>query len=134
MILVARGNHTHHPPPPSKLPQIIANEMMEIMMSHDILNLTARSLMLSPKFDAFIKKYSKNTLREMHSSLHVEDRVSALIRKQRLLAYPGGTDIAGVLREFEFDQEKKIEEQWIRDVHFFNDNHEHFMIICCIYE
>lgn len=52
--------------------------------------------MLSPQFTAIHNRFGPSTLRALHSSLNVEDRVSALIRKQRLLHYPQGTDIAGI--------------------------------------
>jgi hypothetical protein len=35
----------------------------------------------------------------------------------------------GVRREFEFDQLKDMDDQWIREIYFFDE--EHYMIICC---
>lgn len=90
--------------------------------------------MFSPKFGALIKQHQKSALREIHYSLHVEDRITALIRKQRLLHYPHGTDIAGVYREFVFDQAKEPNEQWIREVYFFDEDRQYFLVICCTYE
>jgi hypothetical protein len=39
--------------------------------------------------------------------------------------------LTGVLREFDFDRLKDSNEQWIREVHFFDP--EHYLIICCTY-
>lgn len=37
----------------------------------------------------------------------------------------------GVLREYSFDRLKDSDQQWIRDVYFFDECH--FLIICCTY-
>src|SRR5581483_9288340 len=44
IILVTRGNHSHYPPPPSKLPTDIANEVIDLIKQQDILSLTPRML------------------------------------------------------------------------------------------
>jgi hypothetical protein len=44
---------------------------------------------------ALNRKYGESALNTIHSSLNVEDRVAALIRKQKLLTYPEGSDLAG---------------------------------------
>ena len=41
------------------------------------------------------------------------------------------TDV-GVLREYKFDLLNDTDEQWIRYIHEFDDNH--YLIICCIYD
>lgn len=38
--------------------------------------------------------------------------------------------LAGVIREYQLDQ-KKPYDQWIRDIHFFDDEKQRFCIICC---
>jgi hypothetical protein len=90
--------------------------------------------MFSPTFSKILEKYPGSALRHVHKSLHIEDKVTALIYKQRLLQYPQGTSLAGVWREFEFEKGKPNEEQWIREVYFFDESHEHYLILCCTYE
>jgi hypothetical protein len=90
--------------------------------------------MFSPAFSKILAKHRGSALRHLHQSLHIEDRVTALIYKQRLLQYPKGTSLAGVWREFQFDKVKPNEDQWIRDIHFFDEAHEHYLILCCTYE
>ncbi len=41
------------------------------------------------------KSYGENALSNLHQSLNIEDKVAALIRKQKLLLYPDGTSFAG---------------------------------------
>jgi hypothetical protein len=53
---------------------------------------------LSPEFAALNKKYGEHTLRALHQSLNVEDRIAALIRKQKTFLYPEGSSLAGKLR------------------------------------
>jgi len=38
---------------------------------------------------------------------------------------------AGVQREYAFDRLQDSDEQWIRKIHFFDD--ENFLIVCCTY-
>jgi hypothetical protein len=41
--------------------------------------------------------YNASTLQAIHASLNISDRLTALIRKQRLIEYPAGTSYAGKL-------------------------------------
>lgn len=50
---------------------------------------------VSPQFSALRRRFGVTALDAIHKSLNVEDRITALIRKQRLLAYPEGTALAG---------------------------------------
>jgi hypothetical protein len=45
-LLVCRRNHVHFPPPPTKLPEDIANEVIQAIEENDVLDLTARMCML----------------------------------------------------------------------------------------
>jgi hypothetical protein len=62
--------------------------------------------------------------------LNIEDRITSLIRKQRLFHYPEGTDLAGVLREYKFDQTRPYG-QWIRNIHFLDEAATQYIILCC---
>ena len=44
IILVARGNHSHHPPYPIRLPLDIANDLTIALCQGDILSQTPRML------------------------------------------------------------------------------------------
>jgi hypothetical protein len=104
--------------------------------------------MISPRFTDLHNRFGPSTLSLLHQSLNISDKVQALIRKQRLLAYPDGTAFAGecglfcicsahtnhtlgVLREYDFDQRRDTDQQWIREIHFFDP--EHYLILCCTY-
>ncbi|EAA67000.1 hypothetical protein AN8575.2 [Aspergillus nidulans FGSC A4] len=51
----------------------------------------------SPQLEAFCEQYNTSTLAEIHISFCNKDRISAILQKQRLLAYPNGQDIDGVI-------------------------------------
>ncbi|KAJ5110975.1 hypothetical protein N7532_001510 [Penicillium argentinense] len=129
-IVVSRGSHSHFPPLPTKLPYQIGQEIAAAIHAQDILGLTARKLMVSPTFAKILHQHGDSALRYIHKSLHIEDKVTALIHKQRLLYYPQGTSFAGVWREYQFDLTKNNDEQWIREVFFFDEQREHYLIIC----
>jgi hypothetical protein len=133
-FLVCRGSHSHAPPLPTKLPYQIGKEIAEAINTQEVLGLTARKLMVSPLFAKILRQHGDSALRYIHKSLHIEDRVTALIHKQRLLYYPEGTSLAGVWREYQFDLTKNVDDQWIREVYFFDENREHYLILCCTYE
>ncbi len=50
---------------------------------------------LSPHYYALSKKYGGQTLRAVHGSLNIEDRITAIIRKEKILQYPEGILYAG---------------------------------------
>jgi hypothetical protein len=42
LCIIARGNHMHHPPLPTRLPQDIASDIISAIRQCNILSLTAR--------------------------------------------------------------------------------------------
>lgn len=42
MLLIARGSHSHFPPPSTKLPHTIREEVMSVIRKYDASTLTAR--------------------------------------------------------------------------------------------
>jgi hypothetical protein len=116
ICLITRNSHTHHPPYPTKLPIDLANDVVEAIKQADVLSLTTRMhsicivyankttdhsigrFILSPQYYILCRKYRTQTLRAVHSSLNIEDRITALIRKERILQFPEGTAYAGKYR------------------------------------
>jgi hypothetical protein len=58
--------------------------------------MTGRFL-LSPEHKEFLRRYGAQSLAEIHRSLANEDRIGAIIRKERLLHFPLGTGLKGAL-------------------------------------
>lgn len=93
------------------MPKDIANEVVQIIREHECLDLTARMFrtckahavlifdigrfILSPQVAALCRKHGELSINALHQSLTVEDRVAALLRKQKLLTYPEGSSLAG---------------------------------------
>jgi len=71
--------------------------------------LTVYFLIFFSKFNIFIKKYSKNILQKIYSSLYIKNRILVLICKQKFFVYSKKINIVEILYKFEFDQKKKIE-------------------------
>jgi hypothetical protein len=53
---------------------------------------------LSPQYYTLYKKYRAQTLRIVHSSLNIKDRITTLIRKERILQFLEGTVYTGKYR------------------------------------
>jgi hypothetical protein len=112
IILVARGVHTHHPPFPVRLPKDLLGELQDLVRSSDVLQLTRRKFMLiiwlayakdilgklfvSPVFHEFCARYGVTNLGEIHKGLVNEDRLAAIIYKEKLLRYPEGLYLQGM--------------------------------------
>lgn len=110
-ILVAQGNHSHAPPPPTRLPQAIANDVILALQQGDILAQTPRILyicvaytelifagrfILSSEYQWLLKKFNSTSLQAIHSSLAIEDKITAFIRAERIKQFPKGTDVLGM--------------------------------------
>ena len=51
---------------------------------------------LSPEYQWLLKKFNTTSLRAIHTSLAIEDRLAAFIRAERIKQYPKGTDLLGI--------------------------------------
>jgi hypothetical protein len=63
------------------------------------------TLLKNPMIREFCQRYNGLTLRDVHASLTNEDKIDALIYKQRVLNYPFGQDIAAVEYEYRIKQQ-----------------------------
>jgi len=63
--------------------------------AYAVLILNIGRFILSPQFAALCRKHGELSINALHQSLNIEDRVAALIRKQKLLTYPEGSSLAG---------------------------------------
>jgi hypothetical protein len=101
---------------------------------------------LSPIYQKIIQRWGDVTTHSgLHDALNIQDTITAFIRRERLIQYPQGTHLQGILfaytkhmlslhsvgviREFHLDREKHPEEQWIRAVRFL-DNEEYLIVLC----
>jgi hypothetical protein len=46
ICIVARGNHPHHPPYPTRLPKDVADDVVAAIKGGDVLSLTGRMLIV----------------------------------------------------------------------------------------
>jgi hypothetical protein len=91
--------------------------------------------MLQPDWQRVIISHRRKAMiKHLERALNVHDTIRALIHQQRIIHYPKGTNITGVVRQYEIDRRRPIEEQWIREVHFFDELQTQFLIICCSYD
>lgn len=107
-IFYSEGSHSHPPPPPSKHPREIMAAITNILEErHDPAMTTVRFLM-SPELQALCRRYNAGSLHEIHESFANLDAISALIRKHKLLHFPEGHDLNGVI--FERERNPRLQE------------------------
>lgn len=70
-------------------------------------DLTTGKFLTSPELQRFCEQFGHRTLTDIHLSFVNTDRISALIRKRRLLSYPQGQSVNGVIFERERNPEMK---------------------------
>lgn len=59
------------------------------------------SLLKNPLLVEFCKEFNGKSLADVHKSLVNMDKISLIIKKQKLLAYPYGQHIAGLRYEYD---------------------------------
>jgi hypothetical protein len=68
-----------------------------ITTSQLVTNYFKAQFLRSPQLETFCEQYNASTLSEIHTSFCNKDRIAAIIQKQRLLSYPGGQEIDGLI-------------------------------------
>jgi hypothetical protein len=58
--------------------------------------------MISPQFKKLHQKFGDSSFTQLHQSLNIHDKIAAFIRKERILQYPDGAALQGMIYLFEF--------------------------------
>ncbi|CAB4417119.1 unnamed protein product [Rhizophagus irregularis] len=80
VILISKGIHNHHPPPPSNVPSDITEKLKKMieMESEELVNITARKLISGNLIKA---TFGKEYLPQVHASLNNMDKLRRLMAK-----------------------------------------------------
>ena len=125
VLFISYGVHKHPPPPPTKPPERILQGIQQLIQQIRDPSLTTGKYVLNnlelltnylylaqflrtPQLETFCRQYNASTLAEIHSSFCNKDRIAAIIQKQRLLSYPNGQDINGLLFLQGIDQHMRV--------------------------
>ena len=109
-MLIAREKHTHHSFYFIKMLKNIADDIVSIIRTQDLLIIIARKLALrsiqiqrtliiikrflsNTSLNALYSKYKQFSLRYIHNSLNLKNRIATFIRKKKLLAYLKKSDV-----------------------------------------
>ncbi|CBF78887.1 predicted protein [Aspergillus nidulans FGSC A4] len=123
-FFVSRGIHSHPPPPPNKPPQLILDEILDLIRKMQSPDLTPSLFLRSPALKQFCQKYNGQTLSQIHNSFVNQDRFAAIIAKEKALLYPKGRGLAGVRCELDRHPEYR---EYVRRIY---TDHDIVMIIC----
>jgi hypothetical protein len=125
MAVISYGEHTHPPPPPNKIPQLIKDEIVRAVKAYGVAEATARRLQQSPILNIIL---NGKIMSETHISLTNLDAVNHLIKKERLKEFPGGTDYLGALHLMSYP----LGDGYIRSA--LQNDDGHFVILCQLRE
>ncbi|CAG8740913.1 3395_t:CDS:10, partial [Gigaspora margarita] len=84
IVIMSRNIYNHPPPPPSKIPMAIQNDLRDIIAEEDILDITARKLI------------TRVLLPELHPSLNNRSKIGHMIATKRRAEHLFDQDIMGV--------------------------------------
>ena len=122
IIWVSVGTHTHPPPAINKTPKDIRQGLLDIIQRINdpcltrsrlikyitrVLLIHSDSLLKNPLIRDFCQQYNGLSLQDVHASLTNQDKIDALIYKQRVLNCPYGQQIAAVEYEFRLRHQNK---------------------------
>lgn len=113
IIIMSRYTHNHPPPPSSKIPTAIQNNLKNIIAKENILDLTARRLITCTSMQKFLKGVP---LPELHPSLNNRSKIDHMIATKHRAEYPYGQDIMGVAYMLLKQQQENELDQYIRTV------------------
>ncbi|CAG8607802.1 10078_t:CDS:2, partial [Racocetra persica] len=90
IIIMSRYTHNHLPPPPSKIPVAIQNNLKSIISEENILDLTVKKLITHMYFSTRVP------LSELHPALNNRSKIDHMITTKRHAKHSYGQDIMGV--------------------------------------
>lgn len=125
MAVISYGEHTHPPPPPRKIPQLIKDELIRAVKIYGVAEATARRLQQSPILPII---FDGKTLSETHISLTNLNAINHLIKKERLKEFPDGIDYLGAVHLMSHP----LSDGYIRST--FQRDDGHFIVLCQLHE
>ncbi|KAF1970941.1 hypothetical protein BU23DRAFT_570211 [Bimuria novae-zelandiae CBS 107.79] len=95
-LFTSHGIHSHPPPPPTKTPEALTQEIVALIRRANDPSLTVATFLKSSFLDEFCQKHNKSTFIQVHQSLSNLDRLRQTIYREKLIMFPAGQDMAGV--------------------------------------
>ncbi|KAF2463371.1 uncharacterized protein BDR25DRAFT_245849, partial [Lindgomyces ingoldianus] len=111
----SHGVHMHPPPPPTRTPEALTQEIISLVRRVNDPSMTVESFLKSPFLEGFCQNYNKPSFAQVHELLVNMDRLAQVIYREKLIMFPSGQDLAGV--EFEMKmRHQDPEEAYIREI------------------
>lgn len=122
IIWTSHGIHTHLPPPPTRAPPELVEELQSVIrratdasttrgkstsrLPRDCTSQLTRqlaTLLRSGFFNAFLAEKNAQSVGDLHVSFHKKDRIRSMISLAKLTLFPEGPHFAGV--QFEYNEQ-----------------------------
>jgi hypothetical protein len=118
-IFTSHGIHTHPPPPPTRTPEALTQDIVSLIRrvkdpsmtvgmnllatQCEPVNNCLASFLKSPFLKELCTRYERPSFTQIHQSLANMDRLAQVIYREKLIMFPSGQDLAGV----EFEMRKR---------------------------
>ncbi|OJJ78431.1 uncharacterized protein ASPGLDRAFT_182657 [Aspergillus glaucus CBS 516.65] len=123
-LFTSHGIHTHPPPPPTKTPLDILEELRRIIQDIKDPDMTTGSFLCNPRIIEYCNERNAESLSGLHATLVTQDRIKSLIDKEKIALFPKGQEVNGLI--FQCQREPKLRE-YVQ--HTFQDNENTLIIL-----
>lgn len=129
ILFTSHGKHAHVPPPPSKVPEDIIQDLHQVveqarapditlgLFKHPMNRFESNLALARFQYSWALKQYltgkGVSHVTELHPSLSNMDKIGLIIQKQKALWYPEGKSIAGLFLRYRIES-TEVEEVWKR--------------------
>ncbi|KAI2757724.1 hypothetical protein CBS147339_2395 [Penicillium roqueforti] len=127
-IFYSAGIHNHPPPPPSKPPYDLIEELWNLLSRGQTSDLTLSAFLRSDGVRDLAARYGAQTLSELYQSFANKERFSVVLTKRRAIDYPMGRHLVGVYFEMEKNPAIKL---YVREIVY---NEKGAFIFCALNE
>ncbi|WPH03339.1 Hypothetical protein R9X50_00621600 [Acrodontium crateriforme] len=127
ITFTSHGIHSHPPPPPSRIPNRYATDIRMLIQRMGSDDLTFTRFLTHGVLEEYLQQQGVQSLSDLHPSLNNTGRIRLEIQRLRLLKYPRGTQLAGVLFQYHAQRTWLPAERYIQGL--WNDNNG-LMIVC----
>ncbi|KAF2466172.1 uncharacterized protein BDR25DRAFT_238033, partial [Lindgomyces ingoldianus] len=99
-VLIAIGTHTHVPPPPSVVQGEYVEDLKDVLRPMLTPGLTRSQFLNSRALHVYLDQHGYRSIEDLHVAFANKDRVSSIIKSEKLSTFPYGGGLQSVVYEW----------------------------------